>query len=380
MISVWEANMNGEVVYLYAYDVAYEADLAAVKKLVGAAEGFRLGHTKDAPRNFPFYRSLILQTEDMHLDGPRGPVTLSTTIKLFSVGAISVNVRMPVSWQRITDLVAYRDLRFQDNTTLDERIREIVERLFQTVKPQLDTPVAALEQPEVYTVFCLGTPMTPATAAAGAGESMGDWLLRNQREVAALFDGETDATRLSDPEVQDTIKYKYSYYDYDLAVLDWDMALLVDTPEGCLEILYILEAANLQLEELKVYDAKLDAVLDQAYDDVEAVARLHAFGQRQRVLANLRELRMDLTKVADELSNITKFIGDWYLARIYMGCAARFHLPEWEDIVSQKLRTLDSLYMMLQQDGMNRAMLLLEMAIVGLFVIDLVIIVVLGAK
>ena len=176
------------------------------------------------------------------------------------------------------------------------------------------------------------------------------------------------------------MKYKYSYYHYDLAVLDWDTALLVDTPEGCLETLYILEVANLQLEELKVYDAKLDAVLDKAYDDVEAVARLHAFRQRQRVLANLRELRMDLTKVADELSNITKFIGDWHLARIYMGCAARFHLPEWEDIVSQKLRTLDSLYMMLQQDGMNRAMLMLEMAIVGLFVIDLVIIVVLGIK
>ena len=35
---------------------------------------------------------------------------------------------------------------------------------------------------------------------------------------------------------------------------------------------------------------------------------------------------MDLTQVTDELSNITKFIGDWYLARIYMGCVARFHL------------------------------------------------------
>ena len=195
-----------------------------------------------------------------------------------------------------------------------------------------------------------------------------------------MLDGETDAARLSDQEVEDTMKHKYSYYHRDLAVLDWETALLVDTPEGWLETVYILEAANLQLAELKVYDAKLDAVLDKAYDDVEAVARLHAFGQRQRMLANLRELRMDLTKVADELSNITKFIGDWHLARIYMGCAARFHLAEWEDIVSQKLRTLDSLYMMLQQDGMNRAMLLLEMAIVGLFVIDLVTIVVLGIK
>ncbi len=63
-----------------------------------------------------------------------------------------------------------------------------------------------------------------------------------------------------------------------------------------------------------------------------------------------------------------------------MGCTARFHLAEREGVVSQKLRSLDGLYTMLQQDSMNRAMLLLEITIVALFVIDLVIIVVLGIK
>ncbi len=375
--------MTGDVVYLYAYDIAYEANLAEIeKKMLGAVERFRLGHLKDAPRDFPLYRSLVLQTEDVRLEGPHGRVTLSTTIKLFSVGAISVNVRVPVSCQCITDLVAFRDLRFKDDTTLDERVRDIVQRLLETVRPQLDTPVATLALPEVYTIFCIDTPLTetPAAADASSSEPMEEWLRRNAREVAAVLDGETDAARLSDQEVQDTMKYKYSYYQHDLAVLDWDTALLVDTPEGRQDTLYILEVANLQLEELKGYDAELDGVLDKAYDDVQAVARPHAFRQRKRVLANLREIRMDLTKVADELSNITKFIGDWHLARIYMGCAARFHLSEWEDIVNQKLRTLDGLYIILQQDGMNRAMLLLEMAIVGLFIIDLVIIVVLGIK
>ena len=38
MICAGEASMNGEVAYLYAYDVAYEADLAEIKKLLGAAE------------------------------------------------------------------------------------------------------------------------------------------------------------------------------------------------------------------------------------------------------------------------------------------------------------------------------------------------------
>ena len=130
--------MTGDVTYLYAYDIAHEADLAAIEtKLRGTAERFHLGRSKDAPRNFPSYRPLILQMDDVQIDGPLGPMTLSTSIKLFSVGAVSVNVRVPVSCEQITDLVALRDLTVKDNTTLEDRIGEIVRRLLETIKPQL---------------------------------------------------------------------------------------------------------------------------------------------------------------------------------------------------------------------------------------------------
>jgi hypothetical protein len=375
--------MNGEVVYLYAYDIAYEADLTQIEKQMrGTATRFRLHKLKDAPRSFAVYQPLTIQIEDMQLEGPVGPLTLRTSMKLFSVGAISVQVRVPVSCQRVTDLVVFRDLRFSDGATLDERVKEIAQQLFEGLKTQLDTPVSALAQPEVYTIFCLDTPWRhPADdAVPGSVASMEQWLRAHEREVAALLDDESDAACLSQQEVQETMKYSYSYYRHDLTVLDWDAALVVDHPEGFQDTLYVLEVANLQLEELKVYDVKLDGVLEKAYDDVEVVTRPHAMRARQRVLNELREIRMDLTKVADELSNITKFFGDWHLARIYMGCATRFHLSQWEDMVNQKLRALDGLYTILQQDSMNRVMLMLEVAVVALFVIDLVIIAVLGIK
>jgi hypothetical protein len=376
--------MKGEVIYLYAYDVAYEADLAAIAKTMrGAAERFQLGRPKDAPRDFPVYRPLTVQIEDLRLEGPSGPIELSVFVKFFAVGALSVKVRTPVNCRRLVDMVAFRDLRFKDNTTLDDRVKDMVARIFEEIKPCLDTPAAALKQPEVYTVFCVNPPSadSPEDAPMSFDESTEAWLHRGQREVAALLDGENDPACLSDQEVEETMKHRYSYYRHDLAVIDWDAALVVDTPDGCQDVLYVLEAANLQLAELKVYDAKLDAVLDKAYDDVEAATRPSAFRARQRVLVELREIRMDLTKVADELSNITKFFGDWHLARVYMGCDARFHLRQWGDLVGQKLRALDGLYTILQQDSMNRVMLLLEIGIVALFVIDLVIIAVqLGIK
>ena len=51
------------------------------------------------PRNFPVYRPLTVQIEDLRLEGPAGPIILSVFVKFFSVGAISVKVRTPVDFR-----------------------------------------------------------------------------------------------------------------------------------------------------------------------------------------------------------------------------------------------------------------------------------------
>jgi uncharacterized Rmd1/YagE family protein len=87
----------------------------------------------------------------------------------------------------------------------------------------------------------------------------------------------------------------------------------------------------------------------------------------------LREIRIDMARVSDELLNITKFFGDWHLARVYEHLAARFHLADWHRTLEEKLKTLDELYEILKHDQNNRWMLMLETMIVLLFIVDLVI-------
>ena len=74
--------------------------------------------------------------------------------------------------------------------------------------------------------------------------------------------------------------------------------------------------------------------------------------------------------MSEELSNITKFVGDWYLARVYLSCKHRFHLGHWEASVDQKLHELDRLYSLVHQDVNEKRMLVLELAIVALFVFE----------
>ena len=107
--------------------------------------------------------------------------------------------------------------------------------------------------------------------------------------------------------------------------------------------------------------------------------RTRALGRTLRSRADtlrlLREIRIDLERFNDELSNITKFFGDWHLARIYEKLASRFHLGDWHRTIDGKLKTLADLYQLLKQDQTNRWMMILEVTIVLLFVVDLALLV-----
>jgi uncharacterized Rmd1/YagE family protein len=78
-----------------------------------------------------------------------------------------------------------------------------------------------------------------------------------------------------------------------------------------------------------------------------------------------------MARFSDELSNITKFIGDWYVARVYETVASRFHLSDWHRTVNDKLRTVGELHELIKHDQTNRWMMILEVTVVLLFLIDI---------
>ncbi len=214
-----------------------------------------------------------------------------------------------------------------------------------------------------------------SSTADGAPLSAENWLRAQRREVAALLTQEPDIDHLSTQEADESTGRYLSYYEHDLVVVDWDAALIIDHPENFDETLYVMELANLQLAELEAYDRILDEALERSYRDLgERRART-----RGEILRELRDIRIDLARFNDELSNITKFFGDWHLARIYENISARFHLGDWHRSIDGKLKTLDDLYQLLKHDQNNRWMLILEVHHRLLFVIDLVILV-LGLK
>ena len=357
---------RGEVVYIYAFDIAYELRDLTVPTLLGQPlANFVVDTGKRGPKQLFFYRPRMIRLPSVERIGPRGLVRVEQVVKLLSIGAISISVRVPFSVDHVEELVNYHDLHF-NNSTLYDDVRHLAEQVRKELAPFCIRPVRELAEEEAYTVFCIESPVcTPDGQPLNAE----DWLQSHNRTVAGLLMQETDTAHLSRQETRESTDRHLSYYENDLVVVDWDAAIIVDEPRHFDETLYALELANLQLTELEAIDHLLDDALDRSYRDLGQ----QPMRGRGSVLRELRELRVDMTRMSDELLNISKFFGDWHLARIYQHVSARFHLADWHRTVDDKLKNLDSLYQLLQHDQNNRWMLILEITIVLLLVIDLVV-------
>jgi hypothetical protein len=359
---------TGEVVYIYAFDLAYEMTREPIRELLGQPVAqFSVDNSKRSPRQLFFYRPQMVRLPPLERMGPYGPIRVERAIKILPVGAISISVKVPFAVERVEDLVEFHDLRF-NNGSLHAEVRALAEQVREELRPHYIRPVPNLADEEAYTVFCITSPLMTDDGAPLSAEN---WLKGHRRAVASLLTQEPDLDHLSRQEADESTNRFLSYYDRDVVVVDWDAALIVDDPRFFDETLYVIELANLQLAELEAYDRLLDDALDRSYRDLEK--RPH-FG-RSAILRELREIRIDLARFSDELSNITKFFGDWHLARVYQNVSARFHLSDWHRAIDDKLKTLDNLYQLLNHDHTNRWMLLLEATIVLLFIIDLVVLV-----
>ncbi len=351
--------LTGEVVFLYAYDIAYEMERQPVRELLGQPlTPFSIDMNRRGPRHLLFYQPQLLRLPAQNRTGPFGTVSVETAVKLLSIGAISIAVRVPFAVNHLSELVAFHDLEFAEGS-LTAEVRRLAETIRTELAPHIRRPIDQLMDEEAYTVFCLHGPLADSPNAE-------DWLERHRREVAALL-AQEDGDALSGQEVTESTRGHISYYHDDLIVLDWDSALMIDQPADTAETLHILELANLQLAELEAYDRHLDASLVRSYRDLGA----NPLRRRADVLRELRELRIDMARFNDELSNLSKFFGEWHLARVYQSAAARFHIADWHRSVRDKLGTLDDLHQLLKSDQGNRWMMILEVTVVLLFIIDL---------
>lgn len=351
--------MKAEVVYFFAFDVANEIDTRRIQSILSESPlPFHVQTDQTHPRGVPLYRPLAVERE---LESSLNGRPLRCLIRIYEFGALTVTLRTARDVARLSDLLPLHNPRTSDDRTLDEVARELRRQVHDSLQDLLVRPTPSTD-PEAYTAFCL--------TELGGELDVNRWLAKHRREVAGLL-SEFSAERLSETQVAEVLRLQRSFESSDLVVIDWDAALVVDLGGYVDDVLYVLELANLQLEEFRAMDRNLDAYLDRAYSDLQRRS-LTLFGTASAVLRVLREYRVDMMKLSDEVTHSTKFFGDWYLARVYMAARERFYLDQWRNSVERRLGQLDQLYGVVKSEIYEQRMLWLEILIVVFFAIDLV--------
>jgi hypothetical protein len=167
------------------------------------------------------------------------------------------------------------------------------------------------------------------------------------------------------------VSCRVSFGPEDLAIIDWNAALLVGSEME--DVVAVLEFANVELLEMRYLDQQLDEALDQAY---EVLSR-----RRHREWGMPRTLERDMGQVAalqvegailfERVTNAVKLLGDQYLARVYRMASQRFHLESWDAGIQRKLQTLDSIYGKLSDRATTRRMEVLEWIIIVLITVSI---------
>jgi hypothetical protein len=352
-----ETSLQGSILVLIQFDVAEEIRLDELRKIFGArTAGASFKHP--TPGYVQYQRPPVLEpVEALVLEtGER----LDAQIKYYDYGVLSVVFELPFSgdWNDLVRLSG----RWVWDTDFASLASRIVKKRLERARPALIKPYGNWLH-EDYFIFHVRE-MAGKPLASEVLKTHGD-------QIAQIVRGET--LPLSEGERQEILQGRISYYPTDLAVIGWNGAFLYDTIAGAETAIQLLEYANSQLLEFRHYDELLTRELEGVYDFLEnGGTGLWSRWRTARAATKLHTVLLDVDELTEHADNAIKFLSDMFSARLYKLAASKIGVPDYKDLVQQKLKTAEELYhFMVDQFNQSRAFVL-ELMVVVILVIELV--------
>jgi len=349
--------LQGSVLVLIQFDVCEEIRLDVLRKVFGARTA-EASFKHQAPGYVRYQRPPVEENiEPLILEsGER----LEGEIKYFDYGVVSVIFELPFSgdWETLVQLSS----RWVSDTNFEALAARIVKQKLERAAPALVKPYKTEWLQEDYFIFHVRD-------IAGA-PSASDLLAAEGSRIAQVVRGET--ATLSDGERQEILQSQISYYPNDLAVIGWNAAFIYDTPAGAETAIQLLQYANSQLLEFRHYDELLTRELEGVYDFLDKGVGLWSRWRTANAATKLHTVLLDVAELTERADNAIKFLSDMFSARLYKLAASRVGVPDYKDLVQQKLNTAEELYhFMVDQFNQSRAFVL-ELMVVIILIIELI--------
>lgn len=351
--------LRGVVLVLIQFDVCEEIRLDELRKIFPA----RKAETsfKKAPSYVRYQRTPVEETlEPLILEsGER----LAGEIQYYDYGVVSLIFELPFcgTWNKLIELSS----RWTADPNFEKLASRVVRQKLERAAPALVKPYTTEWLQEDYFIFQVREVEGDPSATAN------DLLAAHGDQIAQVVRGET--ATLSEGERQEILQSRISYYPHDLAVIGWNAAFIYDTPAGAETAIQLLQYANSQLLEFRHYDELMTKELEKVYDFLEKGGTgTWSRWRTAKAAGKLHTVLLDVNELTERADNAIKFLSDMFSARLYKLCAQKVGVPDYKDLVKEKLQTAEDLYkFMVEQFNQSRAFVL-ELLVVLILIIELV--------
>ncbi len=358
--------LDGEAVVYRLFDIGYQIELDAAARLLAPSAPARSRPARLEAQALQIANppvAVSLGAHDVSIEGVAFRAQLAA--RLFDFGVCSVQVEIAASRNAPWDDF----VRFARGVQQSHEIVELVARelagLQQRIAPAVERPGLAPVSEE-YAVFRI------SALRNEHGGQVPLQILADDRLAVLLLGEQRPLARSAQSAL---LANRFSYYEDDLVVLSWEDAVVVEPQANDRDVEYILEFANAQLLELRVYDALLDAELPAMYDRIAAARRRQLPLTTRRFQSVLRDLHTrvaDVTETVERAENALKVTDDVYLARVYGAALELFRASAWRRGIERKLEIFRGTYAMLNGEAEAARSELLELVIILMILAELV--------
>ncbi len=351
---------KGQVLVYRAFDIGGEIDLVAAQKLIvppGQTGRFRL-----AGENRPFMMkeppiAFTVGEDKVTLAGETRPAVVSGKVWGYGVLSLTFHIAIPPGTPWETMLKMAREI--ENSTQFTElalaRKKAIAEQIKTAVKNPSDWDTF-----EDYTTWFI---------EKFSGVAMPEELLAAV-DIPALLLAEPKE-RLSHNTKRFILETALQYSDGDLAVIDWNSALLVE-PDGQRDTADVIEFSLTHLLEMRYYDELLERRLTDLYDALEGHRPGLLSNRYSQLAEDASRKYIEFSEFLSRLDNSLKSVGDTYLATVFRAAAREFRFRDWKASTARKMETLAKISEMVQVEINTRRSHWLEIVVIILIAIEIV--------
>jgi hypothetical protein len=348
---------------LFLYDVAEAFDLGKIQELIGT-RGAPLRHVfpRRSPQYMHFANPPIEETGDPVRLPSGEELACSIKYHAYAVAVVQLDVPFSSDW---AELIAEAS-RWMDSFELEPLARAALNRHLERVGPAVLKPNADWLEESYLIISVQAALQQDGTTLTGA-----ELLAAHGNEIARLVRGESAA--LSPKATEEALQGSLSYYPADLVVIGASAALVVDDSDDAAATGQVLEFAKMQLLEFRYYDRLMSKLLSDVYDMLERKRNvLLARWSLPREAHSVNAIRLDVMELTERIDNSIKFVSDIYYARVYHLASTRIGLPDYRNLVDEKLRAVGEMYDFMMDQFNDARSFVIELGIAILALLDVV--------